>query len=169
VKAASPFTSSVTLLTSSFTLLTSSFLLAPAAFGQPRVAPTLVQVSPVVVAPLSRGARGVLEVDLVPQARIHVYAPGAKGYTAVVLDIPRTKGLTIGKAAYPKSELLLSAGEIVPAYQAPFRLSRAVTVDPKTKPGSVLTVTGSVTYQACDDRVCYDRVVAPVSWTVRVK
>jgi hypothetical protein len=37
------------------------------------------------------------------------------------------------------------------------------------KSGETIVVAGKVTYQACDDRVCYPPESAPVSWTVNVK
>jgi hypothetical protein len=32
-----------------------------------------------------------------------------------------------------------------------------------------LTIGGALTYQACDDRLCYDPVTLPLSWTVGLK
>jgi len=74
-----------------------------------------------------------------------------------------------GKLAYPKSEMMTFADEKVPVFQKPFRLTQDVTVDKSAKPGSTVTVSGTVNYQACDDRVCYPPESAPVTWTVVVK
>jgi hypothetical protein len=32
--------------------------------------------------------------------------------------------------------------------------------------GAALTISGSLRYQACDDKVCYQPVSVPLSWTV---
>jgi hypothetical protein len=61
------------------------------------------------------------------------------------------------------------ADEQVPVFQKPFRLTQGVTLDKSLKPGATVTVAGTVTYQACDDRVCYPPESAPVAWTVTVK
>src|SRR5258707_9039255 len=41
--------------------------------------------------------------------------------------------------------------------QKPFRLTQDVTVDRSAKPGSTVVVAGTVSYQACDDKVCFPR------------
>jgi hypothetical protein len=75
----------------------------------------------------------------------------------------------VGKIGYPKSEILMLLNEKVPAFQKPFRLTQDITLDKSAKAGSTVTVTGTVNYQACDDRVCYPPESSPVSWTVVVK
>ena len=77
--------------------------------------------------------------------------------------------LKAGKVAYPKSETMTFADEKVPVFQKPFRLTQDVTLDKSAKPGSTVTVSGTVNYQACDDRVCYPPESAPITWTVMVK
>jgi hypothetical protein len=32
-----------------------------------------------------------------------------------------------------------------------------------------LTVNGTLEYQACDDKLCYNPVAVPLSWTVQLK
>jgi Disulphide bond corrector protein DsbC len=54
-------------------------------------------------------------------------------------------------------------------FQKPFRLTQDVSLDKSAKAGSTVTVTGTVNYQACDDRVCYPPESSPVTWTVVVK
>jgi hypothetical protein len=77
--------------------------------------------------------------------------------------------LKAGKLAYPKSELMTFADEQVPVFQKPFKLTQDITLDKSLKPGATVVVTGTVNYQACDDRVCYAPESAPVTWTVMVK
>jgi DsbC/DsbD-like thiol-disulfide interchange protein len=115
------------------------------------------------------GAKLALFVDVTPKPGIHVYAPGSKDYIPITVKLnaqPEVKG---GKVAYPKSELMTFADEKVPVFQKPFRLTQDVTLDKSAKAGSMITVSGTVNYQACDDRVCYAPESAPVTWTVVVK
>lgn len=113
------------------------------------------------------GGRVSLFVDIVPNAGIHVYAPGAKDYRPITLDLEPSSSVAAGKTVYPKSEILSFEAERIPVYQQPFRLARALTVARATKAG-VVTVAGTVNYQACDDKVCYAPASVPVNWMLTV-
>jgi DsbC/DsbD-like thiol-disulfide interchange protein len=115
------------------------------------------------------GAKVSLFVDVVPDAGIHVYAPGAKDYQPIAIAIEPRAEMTAGRIVYPKSEMLSFDGESVPVFQKPFRLTQDVTLAKSAKPGTKLTVVGKVDYQACDDKVCFIPASLPVSWTIGVK
>jgi DsbC/DsbD-like thiol-disulfide interchange protein len=115
------------------------------------------------------GARLSLFVDVTPKPGIHVYAPGSNDYIPITVKLNPQALLKPGKVAYPKSELMTFADEKVPVFQKPFKLTQDVTLDQSLKPGATIVVTGTVNYQACDDRVCYAPESAPVTWTVVVK
>ena len=115
------------------------------------------------------GAKLALFVDVAPKPGIHVYAPGSKDYIPITVKLNALPEVKAGKVAYPKSEMMTFADEKVPVFQKPFRLTQDVTLDKSVKAGSTVTVTGTVSYQACDDRVCYPPESSPVSWTLVVK
>jgi hypothetical protein len=115
------------------------------------------------------GAKIVLFVDVTPKINIHVYAPGSKDYIPITVKPEPQAQLKFGKVTYPKSELMTFADEKVPVFQKPFRLTQDATLDKSAKPGSTVSVAGTVHFQACDDRVCYPPESVPVSWTVVVK
>ncbi len=115
------------------------------------------------------GAKLALFVDVTPKPGIHVYAPGSKDYIPITVKLNAPPEIKAGKLAYPKSEIMTFADGKVPVFQKPFRLTQDVTLDKSAKPGSTVTVSGTVNYQACDDRVCYAPESSPVSWTVVVK
>jgi DsbC/DsbD-like thiol-disulfide interchange protein len=115
------------------------------------------------------GAKLALFVDVTPKPGIHVYAPGSKDYIPITVKLNVQPELKPGKVAYPKSETMTFLDEKVPVFQKPFRLTQDVTVDKSAKAGSTVVVSGTVNYQACDDRVCYAPESAPVTWTVIVK
>ena len=115
------------------------------------------------------GAKLVLFVDVTPKPGIHVYAPGSKDYIPITVTMTAQPGIKAGKVVYPKSELMTFADEKVPVFQKPFRLTQDVTLDKSARAGSTVNVSGTVHYQACDDRVCYAPESAPVTWTVVVK
>lgn len=110
-----------------------------------------------------------LFVDVTPKAKMHVYAPGAKDYQPIALEI-NSPGVKAAKLTYPKSQdwYFEPTKEHVPVYQSPFRLTQDVTIDAAAKSGT-LYVTGVLKYQACDDTICYKPVAEPVVWTLTVK
>ena len=152
-------------------LLTLIALLLPTLAGTPHITmATSTNVGArVTVAP---GATVKLFVDVIPDAKIKVYAPGAKDYLPVVLELSRPPaGVRAGKLTYPPSQdwYFEPLKEHVPVYQAPFRLTQDVTIATSVKPGQTLTVQGVFKYQACDDTICYNPVNAPVSWTISIR
>ena len=116
------------------------------------------------------GAKLSLFVDVAPKPGIHVYAPGSKDYIPITVKLNlQPQQLKPGKVLYPKSEMMTFADERVPVFEKPFRLTHDVTLDKSLKPGATVVVAGTVSYQACDDKVCYPPESAPVTWTVMVK
>jgi thiol:disulfide interchange protein DsbD len=115
------------------------------------------------------GGKLALFVDVTPKPGIHVYAPGSKDYIPITVKLNAQPEVKLGKVAYPKSETMTFLDEKVPVFQKPFRLTQDVMVDKSAKAGSTVVVSGTVNYQACDDRVCYAPESAPVTWTVLVK
>ena len=115
------------------------------------------------------GEKLVLFVDVTPKPGMHVYAPGNADYIPITVKLNPVPEIKAGKLAYPKSEVMTLADEKVSVFQKPFRLTQDVTLDKSAKPGSKITVSGTVDYQSCDDKVCYPPESAPVTWTVTVK
>lgn len=111
------------------------------------------------------GARLTLQLDVTPKAKIHVYGPGAKDFVQPSLKIAPRGSLTLGRVSYPAPELVLDPilKERIPMYTKTFRVVQPVTV----KPGEPLTITGVLSYQACDDTMCYAPASAAVSWTLK--
>jgi len=117
------------------------------------------------------GATVKLFVDVIPDPKIKVYAPGAKDYLPVALELSPASTVHAGKLAYPPSQdwYFEALKEHVPVYQAPFRLTQDVTIGKDVKVGQTLTLQGVFKYQACSDTICYNPVNAPVSWTLSVR
>jgi hypothetical protein len=143
-------------------------LLAQLSTAAPRPGHATVVASTVAVAG-APGAKVSLLVDVTPKAGVHVYAPGSNDYIAVAIKLNPLPAITTGKVAYPKSEIMTFADEKVPVFAKAFQLTQEVTLAKSVKAGDVVVVSGKVTYQACDDRVCYPPESAPVSWSIGVK
>ena len=75
---------------------------------------------------------------------------------------------------YPPSEIYVFAplNERIPVYQKPFTLRQPLVLDASPRARNALrgkpslAVTGTLEYQACDDRVCFNPVSVPLSWTL---
>jgi DsbC/DsbD-like thiol-disulfide interchange protein len=115
------------------------------------------------------GKKLSLFVDVTPKPGIHVYAPGSKDYIAITVKLNPQADIKAGKIAYPPSEMMSFADERVPVFQKPFRLTQEVSLGKGVKPGATVAVTGTVSYQACDDKVCYPPESTPIAWTIAVK
>lgn len=123
------------------------------------------------------GTRFSIVLDIKPEARVHVYAPGVTGYKPIALAIQRQPGLVVREAHFPKAEdyFFKPLNEHVPVFQKPFRVIQDVTIDPSREAAAVLkdlktmTISGTLNYQACDDKVCFNPQSVPLSWTINVK
>ena len=133
--------------------------------------PHLTMATSASAAEAPRGSTIRLFVDVIPDPKVHVYAPGAKDYLPIALTVTPRPGVKVGKLAYPKSQdwYFEPLKEHVPVYQTPFRLEQTITLGQTLKAGDRVTVAGVLNYQACDDVVCFNPVAAPVSWSVTVK
>jgi hypothetical protein len=127
-----------------------------------------------VVAP---GARFSIVAEVIPRRGMHVYAPGKHGYKAIALRLDAQPLVVTRPLRYPASEIYFfkPLNERVEVFQKPFRLVQDVVV--RSSPAArkalssaaTLTITGSLEYQACDDRRCFLSTSVPVAYTVGVR
>lgn len=118
-------------------------------------------------------------LDIEPHAHLHVYAPGAEklGYRVITLALDPNPYVRTFPIQYPASEIYDFAplNERVPAFQKPFRLAQEMVLDGSPAGQEALkgkqdvTITGTLQYQACDDKICYSPVSVPVSWKVTLR
>ena len=126
---------------------------------------------------VSLGTRVSLVVEVTPRKGLHVYAPGASKYRVISLVVDPQPRVRLGRVRYPKSEMyhFVPLNERVPTYQTPFTLTLDVVPDATAEGRKVfagrteLVLNGTLEYQACDDKVCYNPVSLPLSWTVGIK
>lgn len=126
-----------------------------------------VQGTPATAAP---GARVTVTLDVTPRRTMHVYAPGDHDYQVVQFLIDEQPWLTAAPTGYPPSEKYYfePLDETVAVYSSRFRLTREVTLLDSPDATRALngrksaTITGTLAYQACDDKVCYAPAKVPV-------
>jgi hypothetical protein len=124
-------------------------------------------VEPGVVAPNSQLT---ITFAVTPGRRMHVYAPGAE-YQVVALKVDVQQGIKPRPVVYPPSESYYfePLDERVPVYSKPFTLKQHVSVGAAAlKNKKILTLSGRLEYQACDDRVCFKPNAIPFTFEIPV-
>lgn len=124
------------------------------------------------------GSRLELLVTITPAAKVHVYAPGAEahGYKPVKLTLSSAPDYQALPMDYPADQILRFPllKESVPVYnrRTVFRQDIVITATRdfvhSVGEGKQVEVTGTLSYQACDDHQCFIPVAQPVRWTLQV-
>jgi hypothetical protein len=123
------------------------------------------------------GTHFSLVLDVAPERRVHVYAPGVSGYRPIALSVQPQPGLLIRQAQYPKAEdyFFEPLNEHVAVYQRPFRVVQDLAIDASPQAAAALkdrtslTINATLEYQACDDKVCFIPQSVPLSWTIALR
>ena len=126
---------------------------------------------------IAPGDRFSVALDIQPRPKIHVYAPGAKGYRAISLAIEPNPQVRVLPMPYPASEIYFykPLNERVPVFQKPFRLVQELVLEGTPQAQAALrgkenvTVKGTLEYQACNDKECFNPVSVPLSWTMTLR
>jgi hypothetical protein len=152
---------------------------APNPFGEPVRTRTnhLTAEASVSATSVAPGDRVTVLVDVTPRPSMHVYAPGKHDYQVVGLSIDRQAWLDVAATRYPPSESyhFQPLNETVPVYSKPFRLTREVTIlstpdgVKALKAAGAPTLKGQLTYQACDDKLCYAPAKVRLEFKITVK
>jgi len=153
-------------------------LAAATVAAQPPARPNLLQVASHLPAdPVTVGDRFSVTLDLVPAAKMHVYAPTVVNYKPIALTVRSQPGLIVRAVSYPPAEKYFYAPlkETVDVYQKPFHLVQELALD--GSPGgraalkglAQLTVQAALSYQACDDKICFPPRTIPLTWTITIK
>ena len=122
-------------------------------------------------ATVAKGSMVTLWADVTPKPNIHVYATDKYGFSPVALVMAKQSQVAFGALKYSPPEAGISPGTdaLIPMYSKPFRITQSATVSASAKSGEVITIAGTVNYEACNDRLCFPAASLPVTWTVTVK
>ena len=125
------------------------------------------------------GNRFSLVLEVEPHAGLHVYAPGAEasGYRVIALGIEPNALIRMLPVQYPKAEIYYfkPLKQRVPVFEKPFRMVQEMVLDGTPASQAALrgkrelTLNGTLQYQACDEKVCYNPVSVPLSWTLGLR
>lgn len=132
----------------------------------------------VLVTPIDRlaapGAKVTLALAITPGPKIHVYAPGQDDYIPVSLKMEPSSDFRASPAKYPDAQPLFLApiNQTAKVYDKPFKIEQEITLAGtaalvrRAAAKDTLVITGTLDYQACDDRVCYRPDSLAVSWKI---
>ena len=123
------------------------------------------------------GNRFAVTLEMTPKPGVHVYAPGAGSYRVVGLTLAPQRFVRALPVKYPASEIWFfkPLNERVPVYQKTFTLVQEFVLDGQAparaalRDQKVLTIAGTLGYQACDDHLCYNPVSVPLTWTMALR
>jgi peroxiredoxin len=126
---------------------------------------------------IAPGNRFSIAFDVQPHNGMHVYAPGAKDYRVIRVTIEPQPFVRTLPMNYPASQIYhyKPLNERVPVYQKPFALVQEIIVEgtPQAQAAfrgkTSLTINGTLEYQACDDKICYNPASIPMSWTISLR
>jgi peroxiredoxin len=123
------------------------------------------------------GNRFAIGFDITPKRGMHVYAPGASNYRVISVKLAEQPFVRALAPKYPQSEIyhFKPLDERVPVYQKPFTLVQEIVLEGDLKAQAAfkgkdsVTINATLEYQACDDRICYNPVSLPLSWTLQLR
>ena len=128
-------------------------------------------------AAVAPGNRFALAFEIQPHSGIHVYAPGAKDYRVIALKIEPQPFVRLLPMKYPASQIYFfkPLNERVPVYQKPFTLVQEVILEGTPQAQAAfrgkdsVTLNGTLEYQACDDKICFNPTSVPLSWALTLR
>jgi hypothetical protein len=125
---------------------------------------------------IAPGHRFSVVFDVTPAPGMHVYARGQHEYRPFAPLFDASPALVFGEPAWPPSREYFFAPlkERVPVYDTPFRLTMPVMLkvaegNDLLKTTTSLTIGGILSYQACDDKICYLPEKIPFQLNVGLK
>lgn len=125
---------------------------------------------------ITPGQKVSLSFDVTPKRNMHVYAPGKHDYQVIAVKLDPQPWLKVAPTAYPPSEIyhFKELDEKVETYGHPFKLVQDMTVLDTAAAKQALAagpirLSGLLTYQACDDKVCYAPSKIPINFALTVK
>ena len=125
---------------------------------------------------VSAGETVSVTFDITPKRSMHVYAPGKHDYQVITVKLDPQPWMKVAPTSYPPSEIyhFKELDEKVETYGKPFKLVQDVNIlatpaAKKALAASPVKLSGTLQYQACDDKVCYAPTKVPVSFDLTIK
>jgi hypothetical protein len=125
----------------------------------------------------SPGTRISLIVEIQIRDKVHLYAPGVRGYLPLKWTLKPSAELIFHPVTYPKSKVLYLPviKEQVPIFEGKIRLLQDITIANAPNllraldSNKELGIEGTLQYQACDDKMCYLPQTVPLRWVIKIQ
>ena len=119
------------------------------------------------------GSAASVEIKVAVKRGYHVQANPVENPSLIpiTLKIDPAVGVTVGKPVYPTAKRIRLQGDDqdLVVYDNTFTVAFPIKLSRDLAPGDTVTLTGSLRYQACDDRHCLFPVTVPLTVVVNVK
>ena len=114
-------------------------------------------------------AHVALEIQLDPGYHVNSNTPLDDLLIPTVLTLDPPAGIILAGVAFPEAILLEQAGVPDPlaVFEEEFRIGAALTIDATLAPGAY-AVPGTLRYQACNDRMCFNPTTAQIQFDLTV-
>ena len=112
----------------------------------------------------------VLRVELPENMHVQSDEPRDPFVIPTLLTFTLPAGVTLEEITYPESTDFLLDGweEPLAVFEHEFTIEVRLALDADLSPGELL-LSGSLLYQACDDKVCFAPATAAVEWRISVE
>jgi len=123
------------------------------------------------------GSRFNLAVHVELPHDTHVYAPGVKGYKPIQLELDSSPEVQLMPPNYPASKILYleAIKEEVAVFEGRFRITSDAKISASPDfikslgtIGKTITISGQLSYQACDKTICYPPTSVLVNWQLEI-
>ena len=150
----------------SFAVLLSG-LVTPVAAQPPDV--TINPISETDVVHPGTTARVALEVNLDAGYHVNSHSPLDELLIPTILTLDPPTGISLERVAFPEAILLEQVGaeEPLAVFEEEFLIGATLSVDETLPPGSYV-VPGTLRYQACNDRMCFNPTNARIQFDLEV-
>ena|SRR5262245_57330198 len=121
---------------------------------------------------LYAGNRVSLVLDIEMPPKMHIYAPSVKGYRPAEIQLDPNPSVRVLETNFPRATTmdLPAIKERVPVYSGKVRITKDVILgtEGNLRKESIIELTGTFVYQACDDKICYLETKIPLKFFLQV-
>jgi hypothetical protein len=125
---------------------------------------------------ISPGHHFTIAFDVVPRPGMHVYARGTHAYRPITPVFDPNAALALGDVHWPASREyhFVPLDERVPVYDEPFRFLQPMSLkvdegNALLKTSDTLVISGALSYQACDAKICHPPQQVPFRVSVGLR
>jgi thioredoxin:protein disulfide reductase len=139
------------------------------AYGQSAPKATITSYTETAQVRPGSSTRVALSVSLPEGLHVQSDRPRDPSLIPTVLTVEPPAGVRVRQLIYPHPTDFAQQGQTQPlaVFERDFVLGAELEIEPGL-PAGALVIPARLRYQACDDKVCFRPIIAPITWTLRV-